>query len=374
MRLRLEQISKAYDDVPVLHDISLETEDGELLVILGPSGSGKSTLLHAIAGVTPIDAGSIWFGDEDVTNTPPQARETPLVMQRHALFPHLSVIDNVAFGLRMHRVARAEREERARASLHDVQLDGFDARYPSELSGGEAQRVAIARALVTRPRLLLMDEPFSSLDPTLRAEMQELLLDLHSHKRITTIFVTHDQREALRLGDRIVILRDGRVRQVGPAREVYDCPIDEETARFIGLTNIMPGVVRDGRIQLEDLGSFPLPAGSRLVEGSRAKAAFRPENVTLRAREEDVGIPTRIARVKDHGQTVNYCLHFPSGMIEATELGPARLAVGDDVCLALEKAPWLFPAPELEPSSNGSSPPRDPSSKLRKGLARTGGP
>ena len=244
--VRLTSIRKAYGDVVAVHDLTLEVRPGEFFTMLGPSGSGKTTTLRIIAGFEPSDAGRVELHGADVTGSPPYERPVNTVFQDYALFPHMSVLDNVAYGLRVKGVGKKERSERAAGALAMVRLPGVEERRPVQLSGGQRQRVALARAIVNRPRVLLLDEPLGALDLKLRQEMQ---LELKSIQRelseqITFVYVTHDQDEALTMSDRIAVFSDGRLEQVGTPGEIYERPVSEFVAGFVGTSNI---IERDGR-------------------------------------------------------------------------------------------------------------------------------
>jgi spermidine/putrescine transport system ATP-binding protein len=266
-------------------DLSLEITAGEFLTLLGASGSGKTTTLRMIAGFEQPSAGEIRMGGSSITGLPPFKRDINTVFQHYALFPHMSVRENIGYGLRMRSVPRTEREERVRLALEMVKLGELGARAPRQLSGGQQQRVALARALVNQPRVLLLDEPLGALDLKLRKEMQLELKHLQTHLGITFIYVTHDQEEALTMSDRIVLLRQGRIEQVGTARDLYDRPASRYVADFIGETNLMAGVVVDGgpgpvtlrvgNVLLRGRSDVGLPAGSQ------AWLSVRPEAVRI---------------------------------------------------------------------------------------------
>ena len=232
--LELKGVSKSYGTAQVLHDISLKVESGELLVLLGPSGSGKSTLLRVISGLIPSDTGEIFINGENVTEVNPARRGVAMVFQSYALFPHLTVYDNLAFGLQSRRVARAEIDAKVAKVATGLRLTKLLARFPREVSGGERQRVALGRAMLREPDVFLMDEPLSNLDTQLRTKMRSEILRLHEELASTMVYVTHDQLEALSMGDRIGILRKGRLEQIGTAQEVYQNPRNLFVARFIG--------------------------------------------------------------------------------------------------------------------------------------------
>jgi len=241
--LRVEGVTVRFDEASALDAVELEVDEGELVAVLGPSGGGKTTLLRVVAGLQPVDAGRVFLGGIDVTKTPPHRRGVGLVFQDHALFLHRDVFDNVAFGLRMQRLSRERIEERVAELLVLVGLEGFERRSIATLSGGEQQRIALARALAPEPRVLLLDEPLASLDRVLRDRLLEDLERLFGELRVTGIYVTHDQAEAFALGDRVAVMRAGRIVQVAPPDELWAHPADEEVARFLGLRNVLDGVV-----------------------------------------------------------------------------------------------------------------------------------
>ena len=237
----LRGLTKAFGGVTAVAGVDLDVRDGEFFAMLGPSGSGKTTVLRMIAGFETPTSGSVLLGGTDVTGRAPFDRDVNTVFQDYALFPHLTVEQNVAYGLRVKKVAKLERRERARAALRTVRLEGFEERRPAELSGGQRQRVALARAVVNRPRVLLLDEPLGALDLKLREQMQIELKDLQQSLGITFVFVTHDQDEALTLSDRIAVFNAGRIEQVGSPQEVYDRPATAFVAGFVGTANLLSG-------------------------------------------------------------------------------------------------------------------------------------
>ncbi|MFC4585582.1 ABC transporter ATP-binding protein [Sphaerisporangium corydalis] len=239
--VRLRGLRKSFGPVEAVAGVDLEIADGEFFAMLGPSGSGKTTVLRMIAGFESPTAGSVELGGRDVTRLAPFERDVNTVFQDYALFPHMSVLDNVEYGLRVKKVGRAERRERATAALRSVRLEGFERRGPAQLSGGQRQRVALARALVNRPRVLLLDEPLGALDLKLREEMQVELKELQREVGITFLFVTHDQEEALTMSDRIAVFDRGRIEQVGTPAEVYERPSTPFVAGFVGTSNLISG-------------------------------------------------------------------------------------------------------------------------------------
>lgn len=237
--VQIDGVMKRFGDSIALHKVSLKIQEGEFVTLLGPSGCGKTTLLNLIAGFTEADNGEIFIDNQLVTDTPPYQREIGIVFQSYALFPHMNVADNVGFGLRMRGVPKAEIKKQVAHALKLVKLESYDQRRPKELSGGQQQRVALARALVIRPKVLLLDEPFSALDKNLRVAMQQELKDIQRKLGVTTIFVTHDQGEALAMSDRVVVMSGGYVRQVAPPSEIYRKPYDPFVAAFVGDANVL---------------------------------------------------------------------------------------------------------------------------------------
>jgi spermidine/putrescine ABC transporter ATP-binding subunit len=278
--VEVDRVEKRYGSVVALGGVSLTFADGEFFGLLGPSGSGKTTLLRAIAGFVAPDSGVIRLEGKDIGHTPVHRREIGMVFQNYALFPHMSVFDNVAFGLTVRGQRGDAVQKRVSEMLGLVRLAGFEARQPRQLSGGQQQRVALARALVTRPKLLLLDEPLGALDKRLRQQMQIELKQIQREVGITTIFVTHDQEEALTLSDRIAIFNEGRVVQAGKPLEVYERPMTAFAANFLGDANFFEGKIEAGGRIATSLGSLvtsdPLP-----IAGSPAMIAVRPEKITL---------------------------------------------------------------------------------------------
>ena len=263
---------------PVLRDVSLTVGQGELMVLLGPSGSGKTTILRSIAGLVHPGKGDIRFDDQSVLGVPPERRGAVMVFQEHALFPFMDVGANVAFGLRMRRVDASTIRAKVAQALAAVQLAGFESCRPEELSGGQRQRVALARALVIQPRVLLLDEPLSSLEPSLREDLRDTIRTLQQQAGITMIFVTHDQTDAVAVADRICLLMQGAVRQIGEPRSFFERPVDSDVARFFGGINFLPGIKR-GRIVETDLG--PLEVDDTERPDGDVLVTIRPEAVEV---------------------------------------------------------------------------------------------
>jgi spermidine/putrescine ABC transporter ATP-binding subunit len=308
--LTLRGVVKRFDDVVAVDAVSLDVRAGELVTLLGPSGCGKTTTLRMIAGFVEPDAGEVRIGSSDVTRLPPNKRDIGMVFQSYGLFPHMTVEDNVAYGLRMRRVPAAERRRRVEEALGLVQLPGLAQRYPRQLSGGQQQRVALARAIVIRPSLLLLDEPLSNLDAKLRDEMRWEVRRLQRQLDITTVFVTHDQEEALAISDRIVVMNAGRIEQVGTPGAIYRQPGTLFVARFIGESNLWEGTVGgrqpDG-VRFATVGGLELLVEDTggVAEGEPAVASVRPEAVAIAPAGN--GAPARFPnRVEGTVEDVSY--------------------------------------------------------------------
>jgi spermidine/putrescine ABC transporter ATP-binding subunit len=289
-RVVLKNVSVQYGSVSALNSISLEIEPGELLSLLGPSGCGKTTLLRAIAGFAPLTTGEIFIGEEPCTDLPPSRRNLGMVFQDYALFPHMTVARNVAFGLKMKGIPLAERHPAVKKVLAMLSLEGLEERYPRQLSGGQQQRVALARALVFEPGVLLLDEPLAALDKKLREEMQIELRSLQKGIGITTIFVTHDQEEALTLSDRVVVLEKGRIVQVGTPVEVYESPQSKFSGLFVGKSNFIEGNViscemEESVCQVAGIGLVTVKVVSR--KGEKVQFLLRPEKIHLSREKPD---------------------------------------------------------------------------------------
>ena len=282
MTVSIRNVTKGFGGPPVLRGVSLDVAAGEMFFLLGPSGCGKTTLLRLIAGFHSADSGEVWLGGRRVDDVPPHERNAGMVFQNYALWPHLTVEENVAYGLDVRRIPGPEKRHRVHEALAMVRMEAYATRSPNQLSGGQQQRVALARALVVRPDVLLLDEPLSNLDARLRLEMREEIRRLHATLRITTVYVTHDQKESLALADRMAVLRAGVIEQVGPPREVYRRPRSRFVADFIGECNWLEGQVvgvRDGWATARTvLGDMTGPDAG-LALGAAAWVGFRPESV-----------------------------------------------------------------------------------------------
>ena len=286
LEVGIHGVSRRYGSVAAVAGVSLTVQAGEFVSLLGPSGSGKTTLLMMLAGFEEPDEGRLTVGDRDITRVAPNKRDIAMVFQRYALFPHMTVAENIAFPLRMRRMGRAERDGKVRQALAMVKLDAQAGRKPAELSGGQQQRVALARAIVFEPPVILMDEPLGALDKKLRQHMQTELRQLQQRLGATVIYVTHDQEEALTMSDRVAVMNGGRLVQLGPPRDLYDRPADAFVADFIGEMNLLPGAVEAvqdgictvrtaaGAVQATSATPGPAP-------GARVRLAIRPEHVEL---------------------------------------------------------------------------------------------
>jgi putative spermidine/putrescine transport system ATP-binding protein len=291
--VRFDGVTKRFGDVTALDDVSLKVGRGELMTLLGPSGCGKTTLLNLVAGFLAPDRGEIAIDGRRVTDLPTHRREIGIMFQSYALFPHMSVAANVGYGLKMRRIAKPEVARRVTDALALVKLKGLEDRRPRQLSGGQQQRVALARALVIHPKVLLLDEPFSALDRNLRASMQVEIKEIQRKLGVTTIFVTHDQSEALSLSDRIAVINEGRIRQLGTPDEIYRRPIDRFVASFVGDINVLSARLErsDGTTAIVALGPVRVPVPARTLRGAAPGEGVdlfvRPEG--LRVAEPDAG-------------------------------------------------------------------------------------
>jgi len=361
----LQDISKSFGaDVVALKHVSFTVAENEFFTLLGPSGCGKTTLLRIIAGFEFPDSGGVLLDGGDIAQLPPEKRPVNTVFQNYALFPHMNVLQNVAFGMEMRGIERVEAADSARRMLGQVMLDDFAERFPAQLSGGQQQRVALARALINRPRVLLLDEPLSALDFKLRKTMRIELKRLQRDTGITFIFVTHDQEEALALSDRIAVMRDGEVRQIGAPMEVYEKPADRFVADFIGETNFLAGRVEAGggdgagdstggdslRVTLGDGSTVTARSQNANAANLRGAVtlAIRPERVALSAAATPGGVAGAIDEVVYQGNTTRYQITLQSGdRIAALETNAAaataQFAAGDQVGARFEpQSLWVL--------------------------------
>jgi putative spermidine/putrescine transport system ATP-binding protein len=344
--LRLDGVGRRFGGRDALVDLDLTIRAGEFIALLGPSGCGKSTALNCLAGLLPLTAGSIVMDDRRIDVLPPQRRGFGMVFQNYALFPHLSVRSNIAFGLRMRKLPRAEVAARTAEGIRLVQLEEHADKLPGQLSGGQQQRVAIARAVVLRPDVVLMDEPLSNLDAKLRLEMRTEIRRLHQSLGLTTVYVTHDQAEALSLADRLVVLRDGRTQQIGTPEDLHERPASWQVADFMGFRNVFPMTVVDtagGSATVEGAGMrLHGTAVGDLRAGQSVKVAVRPEDVLVKDEGADgEGVPATVDVVEYQGREVAAEARTSSGHPLHLHTELHRLAPGDEIRVTVDPARLL---------------------------------
>ena len=334
--LELRNITKSFDAVQVLRGIDLSVQEGDFVTLLGASGCGKTTILRIIAGLTAPDGGQVLLQGRDMVNEPPEKRSVNTVFQSYALFPHMTVFQNVAYALKIRGVDKRETERRVHDALAMVQMSGSEKKTPAQLSGGQRQRVAIARALINHPKVLLLDEPLGALDLQLRRQMQYELKKLQQQLGTTFIYVTHDQEEAINMSDRIVLLRDGRIEQQGTPNEIYDCPHTSYAAKFVGSANVLSGAVERvtcGGVVLRGTGGTMLAALDSLP-------VMLGETLTLAVRGENVGISREETEICLRG--VVEANTFAGGMLRI----PVRLDDGTEVVITRQGIHFDFAAGE----------------------------
>ncbi|KZK91157.1 Sulfate/thiosulfate import ATP-binding protein CysA [Pseudovibrio sp. Ad5] len=345
-QVQLKNLSKVFSGTPAVDAIDLDVACGEFLVLLGPSGCGKTTSLRMVCGLEQPTSGSIWFNGRDVTTLPVQKRKVGLVSQRFGLFPHMTVEQNVAFGLSVRGLSADEQMRQVGEMLEIVRLSAFAKRFPAQLSGGQMQRVAIARTLVTRPEVLLLDEPMASLDTLLRTEMRQFIRDLHDEYGMTTLLVTHDQIEAMDLADRIAVMFDGKIAHLAAPDEIYQRPANEQTAHFMGHSNIFACTpTSDGHIE-SPYGQLMLGAGSSLGTKQPTKAMLRFESIQI---EECLEAPQKnafsgtITRAEFLGAMMRYTLQVGEGSLTVEEASTIKRKTGDAVTVTLPPEQiWLL--------------------------------
>jgi putative spermidine/putrescine transport system ATP-binding protein len=353
--VEFKAVSKIYGPVRAVDEVSLSVEPGEFATVLGPSGSGKTTMLSLIAGIMPPTSGQILVGGQDVTWTPARERNVGLVFQSYALFPHLSVFENVAFPLRIRGLQRREIDKRVREALNLVRLEGFDGRRPHQLSGGQQQRVALARAIVFKPLILLLDEPLAALDRKLREEVRLELRRLQRELGITTILVTHDQDEALSMSDRVIVLHAGRVQQIDRPIDIYHRPRNRFVADFLGIANFLEGSLHTGAggagIVLESGEVAPCsPASSQ----SRVIGVLRPELIRVRNGVNGTGLHGQIAETVFFGESVRYAVRLESGRTLIAHNADSRSSFVEGTKVTVDWDPdsvWILPADGMEGKS-----------------------
>jgi iron(III) transport system ATP-binding protein len=364
--VRIKDLTKRYGETAAVEGLDLEVAPRALVALLGPSGCGKTTTLRLVAGFLKPETGEIWVGDRCLSSparvVPPEQRRMAMIFQSYALWPHMTVADNVAYGLRLRRdVGRAERERRVRQMLAVVQLDGFLGRYPGELSGGQQQRVALARALVVEPEILLLDEPLSNLDANLREEMRFEIRRLHEAYGITTLYVTHDQAEAMVISDRIAVMQKGRLVQIGTAADLYERPRTRFVANFIGKTNVVEGLA-EGPDQVVRGALRLRVTGAALRPGSAVALSIRPHQIVLQPPgAADGGSSNRLAgtieRTSYLGDGLDYQVRVEGSELVLRVTGPPwpRFGPGEGVALIIPVAACV-PLQEGEAARSQESP------------------
>ena len=344
MKIRFDKVSKTFGTVTALDDITLEIADGELFFLLGPSGCGKTTLLRCLAGFEEPTSGTIHLDDVDVRHQKPHQRNTAMVFQGYALWPHMTVAQNVAFGLEMQGVSPQERREKVQRALDTVQIGELADRKPNELSGGQQQRVALARTLVVEPGCLLLDEPLANLDAKLRRDMRTEIRRICKENHLTAVYVTHDRQEALSMADRIAVLKDGIVLQEGTPREIYRRPVSEFVAGFMGESNFLPATLQStqGERAVLDTGFGPLGSmavGPTVQIGDKVTVSLRPEAIALRTAEENSfsGILTATTYL---GEIAEHRVRLEAGLdLKVFELNPrGNHPLGKSVSLSVDPA------------------------------------
>ena len=353
MRISVENLTKRFGTQAAVNAVTLSIEEGEMFTLLGPSGCGKTTLLRLIAGFYAPDTGEVRFGDRVVNEVPPHERGIGMVFQNYALWPHMTVNENVSYGLKLRKIASSEMKKRVQEALEKVKLTGLGDRYPGQLSGGQQQRVALARALVLNPQILLLDEPLSNLDAKIRVQVRAEIRKLQKELGITTIYVTHDQEEALTLSDRIAVFNQGKVQQVGPPKALYERPANRFVADFIGINNLVEGTVRSVEgpqrsLRVETaLGEISAIHDGLLQTGDRCVICIRPENIMLDGTSggERNRFKGRIAFAHYLGNTLRYDVDLGSGVIFKFDIGDPwhhePLAMGTAVTLSCSIASTL---------------------------------
>jgi len=354
--IAIDKLCKDFGETRAVDHVDVNINPGELFFLLGPSGCGKTTLLRMIAGFTIPTAGSIRFNDRNVTNLPPNKRNCGMVFQSYALWPHMSVAQNVAFGLKTRKTPKDEREQRVKDALKAVQMTHLAERKPAQLSGGQQQRVALARALVIKPGVLLLDEPLSNLDAKLRLEMRSEIRRLCRDLALTTLYVTHDQEESLSMADRIALLRDGRVEQIGPPRELYENPSSAFVAHFLGETNFISGEIdarNDGVVTIASAAGKLLArprqsAAASVPDRGKILCSIRPESLRFaRPDDEENLLPGRVIDTMYLGDSAQHEIEIEGKIrIKLAELGPSVARPGEPVKIAVDPSEVVLLPPE----------------------------
>jgi putative spermidine/putrescine transport system ATP-binding protein len=346
-RLSIRQLTKRYSGTAAVEAFDLEVAQGEFVSLLGPSGCGKTTTLRCLAGLEAPTSGIVSFGEHEVTRLPPERRNIGMVFQNYALFPHMTVAENVAFGLQMRGLSPAAARAKVDAVMDMVQLGGFHDRHPRHLSGGQQQRAALARALVIEPALLLLDEPLANLDAKLRDEMRVFIRSLQQRVAITTLYVTHDQAEAMTMSDRIVVMFAGRIHQIGSPHDVYFRPASRQVAEFIGQSNLFPAEVvgrDDARIVVRTaFGRIRCDGPADIDVGAKGHVMVRPEAIRITPSENGLG--GSVVQRQFLGNIVDYRVTLDDGTcVSAQTIGDGATQVGERVCLSVdERKAWLLP-------------------------------
>ncbi|MBD2775429.1 sulfate/molybdate ABC transporter ATP-binding protein [Iningainema tapete] len=335
MGILVDNVSKHYGSFRAVDEVSLEIKTGSLVALLGPSGSGKSTLLRMIAGLETLDSGQIWLVGENATHRSVQERHIGFVFQHYALFKHLTIRENVGFGMSIRKIPKQKIRERADELLELVQLGGLGDRYPSQLSGGQRQRVALARALAVQPQILLLDEPFGALDAKVRKELRLWLRRLHEEVHVTTVIVTHDQEEAMEVADQIVVMNKGRVEQVGTSSEIYDKPATPFVMSFVGPVNVLPS----------HAGIIPDRGGSVAPNN---QVFLRPHDVVIQKQASDLATPAKVDRIINLGWEIRVELALKSGervnaYLSRDQFNQLDIEVNERVYITSKQAK-IFPA------------------------------
>ncbi|MHC1726055.1 MAG: ABC transporter ATP-binding protein [Syntrophobacteraceae bacterium] len=359
MNIVLQDIIKRFGTLEAVSNVSLDIKDGELFTLLGPSGCGKTTLLRLIGGFHNPDQGGIFFGGKDVKGMPPYERNIGMVFQNYALWPHMTIFDNVAYGLKLKKVTRKDIGERVAHTFSMVNLAGLEQRYPGQLSGGQQQRVALARALVLNPDVLLLDEPLSNLDAKIRLQVRAEIRKLQKELAITTVYVTHDQEEALTLSDRIAVINQGKIQQLGTPWDLYERPANAFVADFIGINNLIPGHIHEkvepgGRVRVQtDVGIFLSECDAGLDKGDKCMVCVRPETASIGGIEtlpENINAFCGSVNFASFiGNTIRYDVELGNGAIFRVDIQNPRnhklYAIGDKVQVVFsEKTTLAIPA------------------------------